>query len=214
MSQCKVNATIAHTTRTKSHHYMWRAAGLGWMPPSNLSLAVHHLKAKPGVRQLESNWGAAPRALLRSVTDLPHMDLPHMDIPLMHPHRPASHGHIPHIPHRPASYGQVLSGPNATIGGEWDHVHKVLSGASGPTFPPLLYRLHPGYTIESPFQMVEPINRHVHHWYAVRQLESSQRVVVQPPHHNLNSSVPQIDPRSPRSQMYPQPPRLVRNPPD
>ena len=29
---------------------MWRGAGLGWMAPSNLSLAVHYLKAKPGTR--------------------------------------------------------------------------------------------------------------------------------------------------------------------
>ena len=34
---CARNATIAHMTRTKSHHYNHRAAGLGWMPPSNLS---------------------------------------------------------------------------------------------------------------------------------------------------------------------------------
>ena len=46
LAACGIEATIAHTTRTKSHHYMWRGAGLGWMPPSNLSLAVHHLKAK------------------------------------------------------------------------------------------------------------------------------------------------------------------------
>ena len=39
-------ATVAHTTRTKSHHYMWRSAGLGWMPPSNLSVAIHGLKSR------------------------------------------------------------------------------------------------------------------------------------------------------------------------
>lgn len=47
IARCNVDVTVAHTTRTKSHHYMWRGAGLGWMPPSNLSLAVHYLKAKP-----------------------------------------------------------------------------------------------------------------------------------------------------------------------
>ena len=46
VAKCGVDVTIAHTTRTKSHHYMWRGAGLGWMPPSNISLAVHGLKAK------------------------------------------------------------------------------------------------------------------------------------------------------------------------
>ena len=50
LGMCDVDATVAHTTRTKSHHYMWRGAGLGWMPPSNLSLAVHYLKAKPEAR--------------------------------------------------------------------------------------------------------------------------------------------------------------------
>lgn len=47
LARCDVDVTVAHTTRTKSHHYMWRGAGLGWMSPSNLSLAVHYLKAKP-----------------------------------------------------------------------------------------------------------------------------------------------------------------------
>ena len=39
-AMCARNATIAHMTRTKSHHYNHRAAGLGWMPPSNLSGAA------------------------------------------------------------------------------------------------------------------------------------------------------------------------------
>ena len=47
LGMCGTEATIAHITRTKSHHYMWRGAGLGWMAPSNLSLAIHYLKAKP-----------------------------------------------------------------------------------------------------------------------------------------------------------------------
>jgi hypothetical protein len=46
---------VVHTTRTKSHHYMWRAAGLGWMPPSNLSLAVHFLKAAPDAKSGPGN---------------------------------------------------------------------------------------------------------------------------------------------------------------
>ena len=47
VAKCAVDVTVAHTTRTKSHHYMWRGAGLGWMAPSNISLAIHYLKAKP-----------------------------------------------------------------------------------------------------------------------------------------------------------------------
>jgi len=44
------NVTVVHTTRTKSHHYMWRGAGLGWMAPSNISLAIHYLKVKPELK--------------------------------------------------------------------------------------------------------------------------------------------------------------------
>jgi hypothetical protein len=47
LATCAGNVTVVHTTRTKSHHYMWRGAGLGWMAPSNISLAVHYMKAKP-----------------------------------------------------------------------------------------------------------------------------------------------------------------------
>ena len=47
LATCAANVTVVHTTRTKSHHYMWRGAGLGWMAPSNISLAVHYMKAKP-----------------------------------------------------------------------------------------------------------------------------------------------------------------------
>ena len=31
LAMCDTEATIAHTTRTKSHHYMWRGAWIGWM---------------------------------------------------------------------------------------------------------------------------------------------------------------------------------------
>ena len=43
--RCTDSATIAHQTRTKSHHYLHRAGGLGWLPPSNLSVAIHGLKS-------------------------------------------------------------------------------------------------------------------------------------------------------------------------
>ena len=55
LAMCGGNATVAHTTRTKSHHYMWRGAGLGWMAPSNISLAVHYLKAKPDAKSGPNN---------------------------------------------------------------------------------------------------------------------------------------------------------------
>ena len=48
-------ATVAHTTRTKSHHYQWRAAGMGWIAPSNLSVAIHGLKSKPADRSGPDN---------------------------------------------------------------------------------------------------------------------------------------------------------------
>ncbi|KAL1496827.1 hypothetical protein AB1Y20_014413 [Prymnesium parvum] len=107
VSMCNVTATIAHSTRTKSHHYMWRAAGLGWFPPSNLSLAVHFLKVKP--------------------------NLP--------------------------------SGPNNTVGGEWEHTHRVLSPAKGSVFPPLLYRMNAGFRSNSSGSLLEPLNSDVFSWY-------------------------------------------------
>ena len=42
---CAPNVTIAHMTRTKSHHYHHRAGGLGWAAPHALSVAVHNLKS-------------------------------------------------------------------------------------------------------------------------------------------------------------------------
>lgn len=98
-----MSVTVAHSTRTKSHHYMWRAAGLGWMPPSNLSLSVHHLKAKP----------SAP------------------------------------------------SGPNLTAGGEWEHTHRILSGARGVVYPPLLYWMRPTFLPSSKGHLLTPLNREV-----------------------------------------------------
>ena len=43
VAMCTANATIAHMTRTKSHHYHYRAGGLGWAAPHALSVAVHNL---------------------------------------------------------------------------------------------------------------------------------------------------------------------------
>ena len=45
LAMCTANATIAHMTRTKSHHYHHRAGGLGWAAPHALSVAVHNLKS-------------------------------------------------------------------------------------------------------------------------------------------------------------------------
>ena len=45
VAMCTANATIAHMTRTKSHHYHHRAGGLGWAAPHALSVAVHNLKS-------------------------------------------------------------------------------------------------------------------------------------------------------------------------
>ena len=42
---CGVEATVAHTTATKVHHYSHRAGGMAWTAPSNLSVAIHGLKA-------------------------------------------------------------------------------------------------------------------------------------------------------------------------
>jgi hypothetical protein len=111
LARCNVDVTVAHTTRTKSHHYMWRGAGLGWMPPSNLSLAVHYLKAK----------ASAP------------------------------------------------SGPNNTAGGEWSHVHDTLvTAAKRVGFPPLLYRLRRGYSlnVSSERFLMRSLNPDVFHWYS------------------------------------------------
>eukprot|EP00965_Chrysotila_dentata_P192943 6175458-Pleurochrysis_carterae.AAC.4 len=51
-------ATIAHATATKVHHYHSRAAGLAWTAPSNLSIAVHYLKARfqKGAKKGGSMW--------------------------------------------------------------------------------------------------------------------------------------------------------------
>ena len=89
LAKCDVDVTIAHTTRTKSHHYMWRGAGLGWMPPSNISLAVHYLKNKP----------------------------------------------------------TIPSGPNNTIGGEWQFVHDTVKDTKVAAFPNLLYKMRAGYNL-------------------------------------------------------------------
>ena len=110
LAMCNIDATIAHTTRTKSHHYMWRGAGLGWMPPSNVSLAVHGLKVQPS---------------------------------------------------KP-------SGPNSTVGGEWNHVHSTLAPTTRVAFPPLLYRMKAGYSLNVSHtrKLLRSLNPEVFHWYA------------------------------------------------
>ena len=106
------SVTVAHSTRTKIHHYHYRAAGLGWMAPSNLSLAIHGLKAKP----------------------------------------------------------ELASGPNATVGGEWEHTHSAVRAATTAGFPPLLWRYDAGWSGASPTSraLLAPLNDDVHEWYNCR----------------------------------------------
>ena len=61
---------------------------------------------------------------------------------------------------------QGPSGPTQTESGEWDHVHKTLSAASGPGFPPLLYRYEPRNVLRNNRLLEEPLNVAVHEWYA------------------------------------------------
>ena len=48
IGECRLNATLADMSWTKAHHYLHRAGGMGWVAPSNASIAIHYLKKHTG----------------------------------------------------------------------------------------------------------------------------------------------------------------------
>lgn len=58
------------------------------------------------------------------------------------------------------------SGPTRTEGGEWAHVRDALASATGPGFPPLLWRYRPDQVLRSNQLLDEALNVNVHEYYA------------------------------------------------
>ena len=57
IGECRLNVTLADMSWTKAHHYVHRAGGMGWVAPSNASIAVHFLKKHTGPSGPDSTEG-------------------------------------------------------------------------------------------------------------------------------------------------------------